>query len=76
MKVIGLTGVAPDADLVVKMSAGRPARIPHITDPVATRYPLSHIHADLRHMAVKRFDSEFVMDLYQHDHSHSSSLPQ
>ena len=45
-------GIAANPDFVVKMSAGRAARIPHITDTVATRYLLPHFDADLRQMGI------------------------
>src|SRR3990167_1905628 len=60
-----IDGGPADADLIVKVSAGRPARVAHITDQITARHFLSHVNPDLRQMGIARFDTEGVLDLDQ-----------
>ena len=49
----------------MKVCAGRPTRIAHITNPVAARYFLSDFNPDLRQVAIACFNTKGVLNLDQ-----------
>ena len=56
----GVFGFSADANLIVKMSAGRSSGTPHITDVLTTRDPLADLDTNSGKVCVSRLNPEIM----------------